>query len=180
MNPDPRRGPCTFDNRADEIREDDVTLQEGMDDPGTDEDLEETSIEQQLNDATNVPDDEECPTGHDTLDCEECGGVDRPWGNNSHIFHCRGVRSITKSLLFKADLVHQIEAEGYRWKDCYCMDFTDECGPCTFDYDLDNTPNDWSALEDGYWDSANETDDPNEASIEQQLNNALNDLVELE
>ncbi|KAH0168538.1 hypothetical protein KCU67_g3442, partial [Aureobasidium melanogenum] len=117
----------------------------------------ESFTQSQQNNVNNTSDEEECPSGIDTLDCEECGGPERPWGDNSHIFHCRG-----------------IEAEGYRWKDCYCMDFTDECGPCTFDADLVDTPNDRSAQEEELRDSANETENLEETSIEQRLNDATN------
>lgn len=32
-----------------------------------------------------------------------------------------------------ADYVSQIEAEGYKWKECYCMNPDPRRGPCTFD-----------------------------------------------
>ncbi|KAG9737985.1 hypothetical protein KCU75_g16840, partial [Aureobasidium melanogenum] len=66
------------------------------------DDSDETSIEQQHNDATNAPDDEECPTGHDTLDwedwedwedcedCEDCGGPEQTWETRRNDFHCKG------------------------------------------------------------------------------------------
>ncbi|KAH0370138.1 hypothetical protein KCU65_g2881, partial [Aureobasidium melanogenum] len=129
-----------------------------------DGDPEETPIEQEYKHAINAPDEEEhCPSGIHTLDCEECGGPGRPWGDNSHIFHCRG-----------------IETEGYRWKDCYCMDFTDECGPCTFDCDSDGSPNDRSALEEELQGLTNETEDLEETSIEQQHNDIDNSSHEEE
>ncbi|KAG9673493.1 hypothetical protein KCU99_g4888, partial [Aureobasidium melanogenum] len=124
-----------------------------IEDPGLNKEVNnsaESFTQSQQNNVNNTSDEEECPSGIDTLDCEECGGPERPWGDNSHIFHCRG-----------------IETEGYRWKDCYCMDFTDECGPCTFDRDLDDTPNDRSALQEENLDLAAGTEDLEETSIEQ-------------
>ncbi|KAG9843623.1 hypothetical protein KCU98_g7650, partial [Aureobasidium melanogenum] len=81
----------------------------------------ETSIEQQLNDATNAPDEEECPTGHDTLDCEDCGGPEQTWETSHNDYHCKG-----------------IEAERYRWKDCYCINWENDRGPCRLGHDWDD------------------------------------------
>lgn len=63
------------------------------------EDSDETSIEQQHNDATNVPDDEECPTSVDTLDCEDCGGPQQTWETSPNNFRCKGVRNVLTPFL---------------------------------------------------------------------------------
>ncbi|KAH0341846.1 hypothetical protein KCU81_g6009, partial [Aureobasidium melanogenum] len=86
----------------------------------TDESVE-TSIEQQHNDATNVPDDEECPTGVDTLDCEDCGGPEQTWEISHNDYHCRGIAE-----------------ERYRWKDCYCVNWENYRGPCRFGSDRED------------------------------------------
>lgn len=54
-------------------------------------DSEETSVEQQHNDAANASNEEECPSGFDTLDCKDCGGPEHTWEVNPWHFHCKGV-----------------------------------------------------------------------------------------
>ncbi|KAG9685605.1 hypothetical protein KCU95_g12220, partial [Aureobasidium melanogenum] len=158
MNPDPRRGPCTFDNRADEIREDDAAIQESLDYPGTNEELEEISIEHEHNDAMNAPDEqEECPSGADTLDCEDCGGPEQSWETSPNRFHCKG-----------------IEEENFKWKDCYCLNWENARGPCTFDYDPSDTSNNGSALEEELPNPTTETRNLSEVSTEHQNIDATN------
>ncbi|KAH0024759.1 hypothetical protein KCU78_g4951, partial [Aureobasidium melanogenum] len=59
-----------FPNQGESLNDGLISRIEDMNLAKDTDDSDETSIEQQHNDATNAPDDEECPTGHDTLDCE--------------------------------------------------------------------------------------------------------------
>lgn len=88
INPDPDRGPCTFDNRAEETCEDD-THEEVSNSPGKNEDTEEISVDGQQN-VLDASDNEDCPRGVDTLDCEDCGGPEQTWDR----IHCKGVRNV--------------------------------------------------------------------------------------
>ena len=40
-------------------------------------------------------DDEECPTGIDTLECDECGGPEHTWDMAPNLYHCIGVSRST-------------------------------------------------------------------------------------
>jgi hypothetical protein len=55
------------------------------------EDSGETPTEEQHNDTSNDLVEEECPSGLDTLECEDCGGPERTWGTTRGGFHCIGV-----------------------------------------------------------------------------------------
>jgi hypothetical protein len=51
----------------------------------------ETSTEEQHNDTSNKPNEERCPSGFDTLDCEDCGGPEHTWELAHNAYHCIGV-----------------------------------------------------------------------------------------
>lgn len=51
----------------------------------------DTPNEEQRNDMSKTPDKEECPTGFDTLDCEDCGGPEHTWEIDHNDYHCKGV-----------------------------------------------------------------------------------------
>lgn len=55
------------------------------------EDSGETSTEEQHNDMSNESGEEECPSGIDTFDCEDCGGPEHTWEMACHDYHCKGV-----------------------------------------------------------------------------------------
>jgi hypothetical protein len=55
------------------------------------EDSEENPIEKQVYDTSNDLVEEECPTGFDMLDCEDCGGPEQTWETRRHDYHCIGV-----------------------------------------------------------------------------------------
>jgi hypothetical protein len=55
------------------------------------EDSEEGPIEEQINDTSNDLVEEECPTGFDTFDCDDCGGPEQTWKIDRHNYHCTGV-----------------------------------------------------------------------------------------
>ncbi|THY42693.1 hypothetical protein D6C77_01270 [Aureobasidium pullulans] len=57
-----------------------------------------------LTQATYASNGEECPSGFETPRCDECGGAEQIIGETWNTFHCKG-----------------IEAEDYRWKNCFCM-----------------------------------------------------------
>jgi hypothetical protein len=55
------------------------------------EDSEETPNEEQHNDTSNDLVEEDCPSGLDTLECEDCDGPERTWETTRGDFHCIGV-----------------------------------------------------------------------------------------
>jgi hypothetical protein len=55
------------------------------------EESEETPTEEQHNDMSNDLVEEDCPSGLDTLECEDCGGPERTWETTRGDFHCIGV-----------------------------------------------------------------------------------------
>lgn len=54
-------------------------------------DYGETPTDEQHNDTSNESDEERCPTGFDTPDCEDCGGPEHTWEMARHDYHCKGV-----------------------------------------------------------------------------------------
>lgn len=47
--------------------------------------------QEQHNGMSNDSDEEECPSGIDTLDCDECGGPEHTWEIAHNVYHCKGV-----------------------------------------------------------------------------------------
>jgi hypothetical protein len=55
------------------------------------EDSEVTPTGEQHNDTSSDLVEEECPSGIETLDCEDCGGPERTWETRRGDYHCIGV-----------------------------------------------------------------------------------------
>jgi hypothetical protein len=55
------------------------------------EDSRKGLIEEHINDTSNDMVEEECPTGFDMLDCEDCGRPEPTWETKRHDYHCIGV-----------------------------------------------------------------------------------------
>jgi hypothetical protein len=64
----------------------DLDLARGFEESG-----ETPTEEQQYNDTSNDLVEEKCPSGIETLDCEDCGGPERTWETRRGDYHCIGV-----------------------------------------------------------------------------------------
>lgn len=63
----------------------------GLDVVRENENSGETSFEPQNDSMSDNQDQEECPTGFDMLECEDCGGPEHTWEINHNDYHCKGV-----------------------------------------------------------------------------------------
>ncbi|THX71670.1 hypothetical protein D6D04_09419 [Aureobasidium pullulans] len=84
-----------------------------------------------LTQATYASNGEECPSGFETPRCDECGGAEQTIGETWNTFHCKG-----------------IEAEDYRWKNCFCMHPMNICPICQWPESSDDESDDGDDLND--------------------------------
>ncbi|THX17875.1 hypothetical protein D6D13_00497 [Aureobasidium pullulans] len=109
----------------------------------------ESTSANMLTQASYASNGEECPSGFERPRCDECSGAEQTVGQPWYEFHCKG-----------------IEAENYRWKDCFCIHLINSRPICQWPESSDDESDDGDDLND-----STESDDSEHTAADIQNGN---------